>query len=434
MSNPADCAKTLLLVDDEPSILSSLRRLLRPDGYTIHLAESGAAGLELLAREPIDLVMSDMRMPGMSGAEFLDHVRQQWPDAMRLLLTGYADVGSTIDAINRGEIYRYIAKPWDDQDLRLVVREALQTQTLRQENARLLALSQAQNQQLQGINGKLEQQVAQRTRELSQLNSFLNLANIKLKQQFLVSVKMFTGLLELRGSHMAGHSRRVAEQTRRLGEHMKLEPRQLHDLFLAGLLHDIGKIGLSDSLLSRPVSRMSGLDKTEYNKHAADGAAALMPLDDLKDVAQIVRAHHERFDGHGFPDGLIADEIPLGARLLSVVNDYDGLQIGTLSERHPRPEEARAILLQGRGKLYDPTVLDAFIDMLLTVKPQAPHHRTVVMDQLEPGMVLLQDLVSPTGALLLAADAELDAATVRRLQDYAQAQQLNMDLHVRTAH
>jgi response regulator RpfG family c-di-GMP phosphodiesterase len=123
---------TLLLVDDEPSILSALRRLFRPCGYRILTSESGAGGLELLAKEDVDLVISDMRMPEMDGAQFLEQVRTGWPRIIRILLTGYADITSTVNAINKGEIYRYVSKPWDDHDIVLMVRDALERQRLQE--------------------------------------------------------------------------------------------------------------------------------------------------------------------------------------------------------------------------------------------------------------------------------------------------------------
>jgi response regulator RpfG family c-di-GMP phosphodiesterase len=136
---------TLLLVDDESGVLNALRRLFRGQGYTVLLASSGAEGLQVLAQQPVDLVLSDMRMPEMDGAQFLAEVRQRHPQAVRLLLTGYADIGSTIAAINQGEIHRYIAKPWSDPDLLLTVQEALRRRQLELENQRLLAQVQAQN-------------------------------------------------------------------------------------------------------------------------------------------------------------------------------------------------------------------------------------------------------------------------------------------------
>jgi len=160
---PATIA-TVLCVDDEPNILSSLRRLFRPAGYRVLLAESGALGLAVLEKEQVDLVISDMRMPEMNGAQFLGQVRSRWPDTMRLLLTGYSDIQSIQDAINCGEIYRYITKPWDDNDIVLLVRHALERRALEQDKLRLEALTLRQNEQLKSLNHNLEAQRSRRAR------------------------------------------------------------------------------------------------------------------------------------------------------------------------------------------------------------------------------------------------------------------------------
>ena len=423
---------TILVVDDEPGILSSLRRLLRPAGYRIFTAEGGQAGLSILEQEAVDLVISDMRMPEMNGAQFLEQVRNRWPGTTRILLTGYADVSSTIEAINRGEIYRYIAKPWDDNDLTLIIRDALEHRRLQNENARLLVLTRAQNDELRDLNANLEDKVKQRTAEIEQINSFLNQANEKLKQNFLVSIKMFSGLMELRGGSMAGHSRRVGDLSRKLAAQMGLDAREQQDVFFAGMLHDIGKIGFTDTLLSRPVSRMNGEDQGLYRRHSVAGESALMPLDELKDVAKLVRAHHERFDGQGFPDGLEGSNIPIGARILSVVNDYDGLQTGTLSERRMTAEEAKTMILQSRGKRYDPEVAKAFVELLGGLGNEIVRERAVSHADLKVGMVLSRDLLSREGVLLLSADFVLDIRLVKQIQDYARRENHAIPIYIRT--
>lgn len=420
MTDMSGTAPSILLVDDEASILSSLRRLLRPSGYTIHLAESGKAGLEVLEREHVDVVISDMRMPEMDGAQFLEHVRNRWPGIIRLLLTGYADIGSTIDAINRGQIYRYISKPWDDNDLMLILRDALERRRLQSENERLQALTQAQNAELKELNSGLEQKVQERTRELEQANASLKVANERQKQNFLVSIKTFSGLMELRSGGVAGHARRVADQARKLAAHLGVDAKSQQDIFLAGLLHDIGKIGFSDAMLAKPVVRMNGEEMGLYRKHALAGESALMPLEELKGAAHLIRAHHERFDGQGFPDGMQGLAIPLGARILSVVNDYDGLQIGTLADKLLNRDEALAMLVRSRGKRYDPQVVDAFVELLGGIAQEPPSRDVAVAAaDLQSGMVLARDLVGRDGALLLAADYVLDESLVRQIQNYA---------------
>ena len=434
MNHVVDAATpTLLFVDDEPNILSSLRRLFRPHGYRILIAESGAQGLEIIGSETVDLIISDMRMPEMDGAHFLERVREQQPQIIRILLTGYADITSTINAINRGEIYRYISKPWDDNDVVLIVQKALEHARLARENARLTELTRVQNEELRELNTGLEAKVAERTAELEQTNSFLNLANEKLKQNFLVSIKMFSGLMELRGSAVAGHSRRVADLARKLAARLDITGKAQQDVFLAGLLHDIGKIGLSDTLLAKPVSKMGSEELALYRKHALSGESALMPLDELKDAARLIRSHHERFDGQGFPDGLQGAGIPLGARILAVANDYDALQIGTLSEKKASVEEAKSALMQGRHKRYDPQVVDAFIAMLGGAPLENATREIIVpAADLQPGMVLARDLISREGVLLLATDYVLDAMLVRQIQDFARREGVNLSLHIRT--
>lgn len=432
MSDITETPATLLLVDDEANILASLRRLLRPTGYTIHTAESGAAGLTILERERVDLVISDMRMPEMTGAQFLEQVRNRWPETMRILLTGYADVSSTIDAINRGEIFRYVSKPWDDDQLKLTIRDALESSRLRAENARLLALTRAQNAELAQLNTGLEQKVAERTAEIQQVNGFLNLANERLKQNFLVSIKMFSGLMELRGPTMVGHSRRVADLARKLARRLEVPAKEQQDIFVAALLHDIGKIGFSDSLLACPVSRMNGEDLGIYRRHPIAGEAALMPLAELKEAAHIIRSHHERYDGQGYPDGLQGNFIPLGARILAVANDYDGLQIGTLTEKRMSPDGARALLAQGRGKRYDPRVLDAFFDLFGDAVQEVAAEKAVAASELQPGMVLARDFVDREGVLLLASDFILDALLVKQIQQMNQREGGGLKLYVRT--
>ncbi|NCP54448.1 MAG: response regulator, partial [Rhodoferax sp.] len=267
---------TVLCLDDEPNVLSALKRLFRGKGWTTITAESGAAGLQVMAAQTVDLVISDMRMPVMDGAQFLAEVRRRWPDTMRLLLTGYSDVSAIIDAVNRGEIYRYITKPWDDNDIILMVRGALEHQALSREKMRLEALTLAQNQALKELNASLEDKVQARTRELQ-------LANEQLKANFFTSIKVFSTLLEMRGGNLSGHARRVADLSRRIAIKMNLDNKLVQQIFVAGLLHEIGKVGFSDELLNTPVAMMTPEQLDAYRKHTAQAELLLLPLPDLRE-------------------------------------------------------------------------------------------------------------------------------------------------------
>jgi response regulator RpfG family c-di-GMP phosphodiesterase len=416
----------LLCVDDEPNILSALRRLLRPHGYQVTIAGSGAEALGIMEEQAFDLVISDMRMPEMDGAQFLEQVKRRWPDTVRLLLTGYADVTSTVDAINKGEIYRYISKPWDDNELLLIVRQALERKALEREKVRLELLTARQNEELRDLNANLELKVMERTVELRK-------AHDKVKTSFLTSIKVFANLIELRGSNLAGHSRRVADLARKIANRMELSPADSQDVFLAGLLHDIGKIGLPDLLLVKPVPQMTGEELGLYRKHPIKGEQSVMALEELRGAARIVRSHHERFDGQGYPDGLMGDSIPIGARILCVANDYDGLQIGSLSVRRYTQEDAKKLIAEGKGKRYDPQVIEAFLEIVGKVEVRDTGEIELGVADLKPGMILSRDLLSRDGVLLLAADYILDANLVRQIRDYAASENIVMHIHVRTS-
>ena len=419
---------TLLFVDDEPSILSALRRLFRPHGYRILVAEGGQAGLDILAAETVDLVISDMRMPEMDGATFLKGVRAKWPGIVRILLTGYADITSTIAAINEGEIYRYIAKPWDDNEILLVVREALEWKRLAGENERLTELTRQQNDELKSLNAGLEQKVAERTAEVRE-------ALGELKKTFMATVQVCAGLVELRagqaGQQLAGHGRRVAEHARIVARRLQLADNEVQAIMLAGLLHDIGKIGLADELLTRPFNLLTPDHRAQVMKHSALGQNILMPIEKLRDSALLIRHHHENYDGSGFPDRLAGMAIPLGSRILAVVNDYDALQIGTLAQRPQKPADALTFLLDNRGRRYDPRVVDAFAGHLAETQTSITSELPRRPAQLTPGQVLSRELNHHEGFLLLAQGSRLTPEIIQQLVKLEDAEQRPYTVYLR---
>ncbi|RZI78778.1 MAG: response regulator [Rubrivivax sp.] len=423
----ADALWTVLCVDDEPNILSAMRRLFRGTGYRILTAEGGAQALELLGREQVDLIISDMRMPGMDGAELLEKVRQGWPGTTRLLLTGYADVASTIAAINQGQIYRYITKPWSDEEILLTVRQAFERHALEADKRRLEAQVHQQNESLKELNASLETKVAQRTEELSQLNE-------RLKKNYFTSIKTFSNLIELRGGTLVGHARKVADLARKTAQALELPEVDARDVFIAALMHDIGQIGLSDEVLSKSVPKMTPDERTRYRMHPVLGEQALMGLDDMQRVAVLIRSHHERFDGQGYPDGLQGENIAIGARILAVADAFVDLQDGHLGSAGLTQAQAITILSHSRGTQFDPLVLDAFLGLLAKPAATAPAMPLALRtDQLQPGMVLAQDFVSPHGVVLLAADHALTADLIARLRSFEVKHQLNVELKIRPA-
>lgn len=208
---------TLLLVDDEENILSALTRLLRRDGYTLFRATSGEEGLRLLAENDVGVIVSDQRMPQMTGVEFLTRARALRPDTVRIALSGYTDLDSVTDAINRGSIYKFLTKPWDDDLLRQNIAEAFERYHMRQENQRLIQELTIAKEKLTAINEHLEQEVAQRTAE-----AIGNLRTLQMEQAVLHSLPVAILGLDTQGivmlaNQMAEDLFRVSGQATLLG-------------------------------------------------------------------------------------------------------------------------------------------------------------------------------------------------------------------------
>lgn len=415
---------TVLCVDDEPSILSALKRVLRAEDCKVLQAGSGAQAIAVLEQHPVDVVVSDMRMPGMDGAALLAQVRARWPATARILLTGYADMKATVSAINEGQIYRYIHKPWDETELRLTVRQAAERRQLERERDRLQALTSAQNQELKVLNTGLEQRVQERTSELRQ-------ANDQLRRNYLTSIKIFSSVMELRSGVLAGHGKRCANLARKVAVTMGLPEDEVQDIFVAGLLHDMGFMALPDSIMSKPVGKLTPEELVSYQRHPVLGAQAFMALDDHQTVATLIRTHHERFDGTGYPDQLQGTQIPRGAHILAVVDTYDDMMHGHLTGASLTEAETRTFLQRGRGTQFDPEVVDVFLHITQEVKPKPVRIEPVSTDHLKPGMALGKDLLSKEGVMLLSAGHVLTADMISRVRKYAMAEGLNLALDIR---
>ena len=355
LAAPTPCAKkTVLCVDDEPGILSALKRTLRSGDVAVITATSGAQALEFMAELPVDLVISDMRMPGMDGAQLLERICSDWPDTVRILLTGYSDMAATILAVNRGRIFRYLQKPWDEHELVESVREGLELRQRLKDEARLLSMGAVQSEQLRQLNDELQQLQEQHAADRRNSESAR-------QRHYLQSVKVLTNLLEVRCTDLFEHGRRVAALARDLARNMELPSEAVLDIFVAGLLHDVGLIGLSDETLSQLDGKGTSEEDAIYRDHPSLSARALAAMEDMLPVAALIEAHHERFDGKGFPLGNAGAAIPLGARILAFADAADDLAHGRSGLARCDAKAVAGRVVAERGTRFDPAVVDTWL-------------------------------------------------------------------------
>lgn len=405
MFNPKDHA--ILFVDDEENILSSLYRLFRKEGYNILTANSGKDGLKQFENNTISLVISDHRMPEMEGVDFLAKVKDVSPDTVRLMLTGYADMKATIAAINKGEVSRYITKPWNDDELKMIVKDNLERYALKKENKRLFEISQKQNLELMDMTQELEKKVVERTK--------------KIRENLFGFVKTCVNLLELYDPFIGGHSKNVAALAKGLANKMNIDARDVEMVHTAALLHDIGLIGLPRDILDKGEIELKHEAASLIKQHPVIGQDIIGFADDLKDIGLLVRSHHEAYDGSGYPDGLKREEIPIGSRIIAVCDMYDTLvHSKNPNDIHAASKEASDYIIIKRGIIFDPEVANIFLDFIDAMH-KIENQKSVAaipFSSIAEGMVLARDLKTGGGKILVGKGTKVTSALLQRIMDF----------------
>lgn len=402
----------VLVVDDEQEILTTLKLLFHQDGYQVLTASSGDEALALLAATPACVAIVDQRMPGMPGTDLLRELRARWPEMLRILLTGYGDMSVAVSAVNEGAIFHYVAKPWEDQAMRVLVRGAIDHYELAEENRHLQMVLQEQYAELKKWSQELELRVATRTAEIVAKNQ-------QLEDTFVKVVEMLQSFIDMRGAEAKGHGQRVSRAARWVATALDLDAHAVRQVEIAAMLHDIGKLGLPEKLLEQDRNRMSRDDFATFSRYPVLGYVTLRSIDELSEVAVLVRHHRESLNGTGFPDRLRGESIPLGSRIIQVADEFD-------------EKRNRHALDRDSGILYDPRVVQAFFRYLDSPEAErmAPVERGIRVRQLREGMVLTRDLYTRRGLLLATRGKVIDRSTADKVENFHQVEPINEPVYV----
>ena len=333
---PTTASPRILIVDDEAEITEILADLLSED-YECLRAGSAEQALAELRRNEFQLVISDITMPGMSGLEMIPHVKALSPDTVVVMISGMQTVESAIGALRLGA-FDYLMKPFDLRQVEAVVKRALEHHEL------VVAKQRYEN--------HLEELVEQRTVELDRaLNS--------LEGAYRSTLKALTAALETRDSETHGHSERVVSYSLRLGREYGLNSEEMKALEFGSLLHDIGKIGVPDSILRKP-AKLTEEEWVRMREHPMHGQQILRGIEFLQGAARVVAQHHEKWDGTGYPLGLRAEEIDINARIFAVADAFDAITSDRVYRRGKSYEAAAQELDDWAGRQFDPKVVAAF--------------------------------------------------------------------------
>ncbi len=424
---------TLLFVDDEQNVLNSLERLFEDEDYEIITASGGNEALQKLDSKKVSLVVSDYRMPVMNGVEFLQQVKAKAPETIRIMLTGFADMEATIDSINKSGVHRYVTKPWNDEELKTIVRDSLMHYELMEENKRLNELISKQNQELKDLNENLERKVEERAQEIQQKNKKLEELYTRLDKSFVETARIILNVLELKEPDLGHHSKRVAALATLIAKELNMSPDEIGDVEIAGILHDIGKIGMPPHIFSKDEGTLAPNEIKILRQHPVLGGICLSSIERLKRVSEMVVSHHEQYAGGGYPYKKKAEDIPLGGRILAVANELDNLITGNIGERRPIAiKEALEDIKSKTISHYDPAVVKGLerCEENITIRKWVDLQKKIPLQALKEGMIIAKDVYSQSGVLLIAKDSVVNSAMIGRIKEYAEIDPLREEISI----
>ena len=328
--------RRVLVVDDEESIRNAMGKFLKARGYDVEVADSGDAALAILQQSRFDALLCDVRMPGMSGTEVVPKALELRPDLAVLMLTAVNDAPTATEVLAHGAM-DYLMKPVDLDDLAKAVERALRKREMEI--------------QQRNVERMIREEVALRTEELRREQALLAEISISI-------VRALVNAQEAKDPFLRGHSQRVAAMSAAIASAMGLPDDAVEDLRLSGQLHDIGKIGIPESLLHKP-GPLTEDEYTRVKEHVRIGMEILTPLTPLARVLPAIQDHHEHWDGSGYPRQLSGEQISLGGRILAAVDAFDALTSRRAYREPLSPHETIELLASSTGSHLDVTVVEA---------------------------------------------------------------------------
>lgn len=410
---------TIVCVDDEEPVLRALRRALSPLDVRIETFNHPQAALAFLKANSASVIISDMRMPSISGSEFLAEAFRLQPNAYRLLMTGYADHSSTVAAVNDGRIQHYLPKPWDNVALINAVRDGLAQHELIESNYRFQGA-------IKQKNDALEREVAVRTRQLRNAIRRLQAEHARTEEAYQGALNVLANTLSVNPIADGLFHQNVSALSALLARKAGLSDEQIEQVRLAGLLVHLGLLGIDPGILKKERSRLTVQEQNELSKHPQIAELILAPATHFNELAKMLGSQNEAYNGSGHPHGLIGDVIPVGSRILTIARDFWRVANDVDTHFATAYKKARLHLKQGAGIRYDPAIVELFCDLDIDeIKHFETGSQALTTDSLEPGMVLLDDIYNASGLLLLSKNSILTEDSIAKLNDY---QQVNDDV------
>jgi response regulator RpfG family c-di-GMP phosphodiesterase len=362
---------SVLVVDDEFGPRESLRMILKPI-YDVHTAENGQEALNFICRESVDLVTLDLKMPGLSGIDVLREIKKIRTDVEVVVITGYGSLTNAVEAFRYGAV-DFIFKPFNVAEIISIVKKSVEQRNfnlaiknllLRFKDRKFSGMEE-QGEALSSLSASVDLPPAAKElhRELQEsLEQLENFRTQKVSVNYMDFLKVLIYILESKEPYTSGHSERVSMYSDLIAQDLHLSFQEKEDLQIATLLHDIGKVGLSNRLLEK--TNLSEKENLDIRLHPLKGIHLIEPLDFSHTIISAIRHHHERWDGNGYPDGLAGEDIPLLARIIALADSYDAMVSNRPYRQGLSGIKVQEEIEKNAGTQFDPHMVELFLNQI----------------------------------------------------------------------
>lgn len=413
-------SRDILVLDDDPVVLLAITETLEREKYNVQAFSNAREALIAMEQTHFATIISDQRMPEMTGLEFLDKCKHIQPTASRILITGVLTLNTVIEAVNQGEIFRFIAKPWIREEMLATVENAVQRFTLIEANQQLSADALDLNEKLVSSNAALGEKI----RELELQAKVFEKTNQSLEENFSHSLEICFRLIEAFHPVLGEQTKSVVSICREIAKSDLFTERESEVLVVSSWLYNLGRIGLPRELLTKSLNDPQSLneqEKTLLHHYPVYGQTLAGFVGALEEVGHSIRSHRERFDGQGFPDGYGREMIPAPARHLAVA-------VGFVECVLPK-DQALEYIIRESGKSFHPEAVRLFMKSSNLINlPKKVLELTLA--ELEPGMILAKGIYSPSGLLLIPEERRLTQGIIKKIKEHDFANPITQRLMV----
>lgn len=426
---------TVLIVDDEPYVLRSLKRLMRSLDVDVLTADGGAEAIQIFKENDIAVLISDQFMPHMSGAELLEYARLNHEETIRVMLTGNNDLNTAIEAINRGDVFRFVLKPWENKDFIKIVELALEQHMILMNHRKYQRYIREQNERLQTLNDELERRVGERTRALLESREEIESLYKELQSSFDAALKAMLSTMELGEIKIVDHCRRTATRVQQLCDELLLGEGISQPLVRASLLHWLGLVSVPAEFFEMGLDDLTDELEATWEYHPLLACQVMQTVDALKYPAQIVLHYLRRYDDSDFranqqiEDFTLTEDFVLSCRILNMCSAFERARTMATLEAKERAQKMRVergeryfverglyALKQGKGTEFDPMLVARFSDMIERLYMEYRREKKLVsIVNLKPGMVLSRPIETLQGLPVAPRDLTITEDMLRRL-------------------